>query len=808
MNNITISKDYYEKIRKYPLIFFKKKRDFDNHGNPYGGYYWCLINEDIKCRENLYGNNDYCLCIIENAYFIEKDPDNVNMIFHIATLNDLRLIIEFSLSRTDRYSYMELLWLLNCFNFSFDDLNNAINNIDDKLKPAIMTFLNRIGRCLSISKQNVIEQLFNSQNLPPYQIYFPQELKSAIQSVQGEKTTIEDNNLFKNIDYLMKSSQLRDDLESNFFVMSWKWLNDDQYTLSDYSKIVNLYALVSDSDRLRIVRRYFHDIRLKRIPVDTTIISHFINNPFEDFIRYRYCIESPGDPIKIEVPILCDSILTLINSNGKTLQTINGLIDYAVTHSNVISSQINWSLKRILPICQNGLFTNPHFKGFIDCEKIFDLNIFEVKDSDLVMSIIEELDQLNMPNKKESNDSYQRWRIPYEYDNVMRFYFNKSTVEVKNIIDIEDSNTLLYFRKAINKIWRTNNEEIYIEIEKVYDKIFKDFAKCIKVKITPQKNIIDGMIDGKGGKEITAETILTLLKNDLPNEYFNGDYFEIPFDEKVLNELYSKYLYVDTNDLYVDKKKEANYLTTNKYAQSRSLYCSPRLNTTNDFILGKPFFWCAGISCFRNNLNNQTLEKCNNWRDYTLFHIAEIIGYPLLHETSIGYEPEICVWNFKSIVSKAKNIFNSLKCESCGHLLFPHGDNQYNRHHYYSCINPICKERQIPIYLNYCFNCKNGLIDSRKTKRCDNGWYICPNCLHCCDDNQINLIVQRFTVSNNPIPSRIKSMIGKGHNNNGIYYCPYCGKQISIGNRKPKKCPYCMEKFIDDSLKKYNIKFK
>lgn len=51
-------------------------------------------------------------------------------------------------------------------------------------------------------------------------------------------------------------------------------------------------------------------------------------------------------------------------------------------------------------------------------------------------------------------------------------------------------------------------------------------------------------------------------------------------------------------------------------------------------------------------------------------------------------------------------------------------------------------------------------------------------------------------------------MIGKGHNNNGIYYCPYCGKQISIGNRKPKKCPYCMEKFIDDSLKKYNIKFK
>ena len=93
------------------------------------------------------------------------------------------------------------------------------------------------------------------------------------------------------------------------------------------------------------------------------------------------------------------------------------------------------------------------------------------------------------------------------------------------------------------------------------------------------------------------------------------------------------------------------------------------------------------------------------------------------------------------------------------------------------------------------------MIDSRKTKRCDNGWYICPHCLHCCDDNQINMIVQRFTVSNNPIPSRIKGMIGKGHNNNGLYYCPYCGKQISKGNRKPDKCPFCKENFIDNSKK-------
>lgn len=46
--NITINKDYYENIRKYPLIIFKQKRQYDNHGNPYGDCYWCLINEDMN----------------------------------------------------------------------------------------------------------------------------------------------------------------------------------------------------------------------------------------------------------------------------------------------------------------------------------------------------------------------------------------------------------------------------------------------------------------------------------------------------------------------------------------------------------------------------------------------------------------------------------------------------------------------------------------------------------------------------------------------------------------------------------------
>ena len=68
--------------------------------------------------------------------------------------------------------------------------------------------------------------------------------------------------------------------------------------------------------------------------------------------------------------------------------------------------------------------------------------------------------------------------------------------------------------------------------------------------------------------------------------------------------------------------------------------------------------------------------------------------------------------------------FRRMKCRACGHMMFTERTSGFNRYNYYECVNPTCSEVRIPVYLNFCFKCKKGLIDSRDTKQCPNGWYM------------------------------------------------------------------------------------
>ncbi len=103
--------------------------------------------------------------------------------------------------------------------------------------------------------------------------------------------------------------------------------------------------------------------------------------------------------------------------------------------------------------------------------------------------------------------------------------------------------------------------------------------------------------------------------------------------------------------------------------------------------------------------------------------------------------------------------------------------------------------------LNYCFKCKRGLIDSRDTKRCPNNWYIYPDCLSCCDDNMYARQVQLYILANKPVPVKLNVMLGQGHNDKNIFFCPDCGCQILITkdehNNEIKIYPHCKRDFND-----------
>ena len=81
------------------------------------------------------------------------------------------------------------------------------------------------------------------------------------------------------------------------------------------------------------------------------------------------------------------------------------------------------------------------------------------------------------------------------------------------------------------------------------------------------------------------------------------------------------------------------------------------------------------------------------------------------------------------------------------------------------------------VYLSYCHECKKGLIDSRETKQCPNGLYICPSCNSCCSNAFFNEMASRYRRQGLNPPAFISRNIGKGHKDLNMFFCPKCGAQ-------------------------------
>lgn len=310
-------------------------------------------------------------------------------------------------------------------------------------------------------------------------------------------------------------------------------------------------------------------------------------------------------------------------------------------------------------------------------------------------------------------------------------------------------------------------------------------------------NKAKSVLKEKESNEVYQRTVASLKKDLNTNEY-NGEYFELEYDRQQLVRLISRYYFKETLKDNDDDMRR-NFLESS-YIGSFKQYCAPTLSEANNPAIDLPFFWCRGKECFHNNLADQTLAEQNDWHHYSLYHMVEITGFPKLHMTPGGYEPDNVVRRFIAVTNKAMQKLKRLKCRGCGHLLFTDKSSGFNRHNYYSCINPNCPEVRIPVYLNYCYKCKKGLIDSRDTKQCPNGWYICPTCLACCDDEQYERQAQRYRIINRPVPERIAKMLGHGHNDKGEYFCPICGGPIEFivdehYGKKRRGCPRCHTEF-------------
>ena len=907
---VEISTEVYEELRKYPLFFVKYYKDIrtDENGREYDYSLWKSVNSDysISFPAQSFWNrkNGYCLCLAESATYVEKrdlhgktymDEKQVNMVFHDVSnsVQDYIICLNSCISRSqnkeDKYFFLEILWLLDKTFIDVNHLTEAIKKYDSKFIPCILNILRHIGYCLSVKKQNSLKKVCTSLN-GRYDVYTPQILTEAFQFIQKETDT-DKKNLFQLIDEFFEDGfgvayTDKIDKTNNPLLQLVCWFSNEK-KLYDYNSLIQLFALVSEKTRLDIVKRYFHDVRCGNTTFDVHLLQQFVDNKFDDFIRYRYCIETPSEKVSLTVPLLCDNIITLYNSKGETFQTFDGILDFAMTHCDQAHPDINFDLAGFIPTCEHSAVYNTYFKGFIDYQLIRKLNTSKLSNENLLITIRSILDKygqrLSYPickydkNKKiettilekcksvfkdkTTNGSSQPNRIQCpgigilyeekwilkEDDKITEILktFIPSDSSLRNInsqyyVDIQDVSVAM-LRKYVNSLpqkYKMIGEDEFLVPsykEETYDLfLIKTLSEILRMRIVPQKGALVGarfdvfgywkdihatlsddekknvkgeaykkavsVFKEKESNEVYRRTVASLKKELKTNEY-NGEYFELKYDRQQLVRLISRYYFKET--LKADDDDMRRDFLKLSYTDYFKPYCAPTLSKANNPAIDLPFFWCRGKECFHNNLADQTIAEQNNWHYYSLYHMVEIIGFPKLHITPGGYEPDNVVRVFIAVANKAMQKFKRLKCRGCGHLIFTDKSGRFNRHNYYSCINPNCPEAHIPVYLNYCYKCKKALIDSRDTKQCPNGWYICPTCLACCDNEQYERQAQRYRISNNPVPERIARMLGHGHNDKGEYFCPICGGPIEIivdehYGEKRRCCPRC-HKIFDDN---------
>lgn len=256
----------------------------------------------------------------------------------------------------------------------------------------------------------------------------------------------------------------------------------------------------------------------------------------------------------------------------------------------------------------------------------------------------------------------------------------------------------------------------------------------------------------------------------------NNEYFDISYSQTALDELRAEYRI----NVYASKTNTGGrFFLSSIQNRFYAPKCAPKYEDKTDTLLDLPFFWCQGKMCYNNHLDKHLVANARR-SEYTLFEMLEILGYPMVNKVRDCYEANPIVRSFIGLVNKAVRMFSHLRCRTCGHVLYPrpsNAENDFNDYKYFHCIDPLCSCFDTNHYISHCHSCSKGIIDSRDTVQCPNGWYICPECLSCCSDNSIESVINRYQIKKLS-PQWIMRQRGNGHNNKSFYFCPQCGNRL------------------------------
>ncbi len=748
----------------------------------------------------------------------ESSKDNMRLSYQVHPFSpslyyDVWFLIRSVLTRKqnekDNFYFQELLWALDNHKFDEDVITLVLSEYNTFYVSEILNVFQEVGHCLSYEKQEKIAGYLKKWNVN-YKLYFPHILSEALRiSDKRVQRVGNKRNLFELLSLLLGYDSLDEKTgeqytpygmdtlrsSSNDIVRFFYWLKNDDYDYGDLAPIAKLFSLLKPQIQLDVVKRYFHAIRLGQAVYSDKMLTAFLNNRYKKFERFCNVLTANLSPMDMTVPLLCDNIQCFIKSNGKSFQSFNGVLDRTFMNANPIYLEMNFMLDKILPKCDGGAVYNNNFIGFINyrlagqlAEEKFEVNSLEQNIIN-ILNIVGTRAQYHAEGEKE--DRFNKWKIyDAQYKTLLANVLGVPSISSSHDpLDVD----LTSFRERLityfnRKLESQDGKWLFTpEFYKDYLVLVQAFCNISTVRIFIRKDVvvgrnilvpIKGLVADNVSKrrevEITMERVKEALEHITGTE-MKDNVLEFPYDPIKLGRLCKIFYYrMDETEGNIEK---LHFLTERKLGKY-PIYCAPEYENEVNDVTNLPYFWCQRKECFRNVLSNQVLANTKSWKEYTLFHMLEICGFPLLKETVAGFEPNSVIRNIIAIANKVKNFFEKLKCEACGHLIWAEKSGAFNNYNRFVCINNLCPEYKKEVYLSYCNRCKKEIIDSRHSVQCPNGWWICPSCCGCCNNEIIESVVQRLVVSHKAIPSRIERQRGNGHNDKGIYFCPKCGNKM------------------------------
>lgn len=265
---------------------------------------------------------------------------------------------------------------------------------------------------------------------------------------------------------------------------------------------------------------------------------------------------------------------------------------------------------------------------------------------------------------------------------------------------------------------------------------------------------------------------------------YRGDEYEVEnaangcfytFDNSYKIELFSMARYYNFKYGRLD-----NYLDFRVDTSRDELFCECRLSDKLDNRYGVSFFWCENKPCFRPPLRYMLDDE---WERYSILDFMRILNIPVDYVNKNGKCTRFGHYIIlSSYLRSFTKFYEHLKCRHCGKLLKPVDISNFATRAIteFHCDNEGCAGYGKVVYLNHCFNKQkcNATIDSRDSKTCPNGQYICPECGACCSTENFRQRINNLHTTGGYISDRLVEFVrmNKGHWEKGERYCHRCGR--------------------------------